>query len=229
MMHNNLYSSKYGTVKSIVLLSIIVLFLFASCATSTKTQKGAAYGAGGGAIAGALIGQLIGRDAEGTLIGAAIGAAVGGAAGAGVGRMMDNQERDMRQALSDSEAAAVRREGNLLAVTFRGDITFDHDSAVVRPGLYSEIDRVANVMLQYPDTVIRVEGHTDNTGTEQYNLELAARRAVAVKDLIVQKGLHPSRLETVTFGETLPIATNETEAGRQMNRRVEIKIAPSIA
>jgi len=139
---------------------------------------------------------------------------------------MDNQERDMRQALADSEAAAVRREGNLLAITLRGDITFDHDSAIVRPGLYTEIDRIANIMLQYPETVIRVEGHTDSTGSEQYNLELAARRAVAVKDLIVQKGVDRTGVETVTFGESRPVATNETEAGRQMNRRVEIKIAP---
>ena len=169
---------------------------------------------------------MIGGSTESTLIGAAIGAAVGGAAGAGVGRMMDNQERAMRQALADSEAATIRREGNLLAVTLKGDFSFDHDSASLRPGLYSEIDRIANVMLQYPDTVIRVEGHTDSTGTEAYNLELSARRAVAVKNLIVAKGISPYRLETVTFGETSPIATNKIEAGRQMNRRVEIKIAP---
>lgn len=225
-MYSFLNSSKCGIMNKIVLLGIITLFLFTSCATSSKTQKGAAYGAGGGAIAGALIGQLIGKDTEATLIGAAVGAAVGGAAGAGVGKMMDNQERDMRQALADSEAAAVRREGNLLAITLKGDITFDHNSAVVRPGLYSEIDRIANIMLQYPDTFIRVEGHTDSTGSEQYNLELSARRAVAVKNLIVQKGVSSSRVETVTYGETRPIATNETEAGRQMNRRVEIKIAP---
>ena len=218
--------SKFSIIKKLVLLSMITLLVFTSCATSNKTQKGAAYGAGGGAIAGALIGQLIGGDTEGTLIGAAIGAAVGGAAGAGVGRMMDNQERDMRQALADSEAAAIRREGNLLAVTLKGDFSFDHDSSVVRPGLYSEVDRIANVMLQYPDTVIRVEGHTDSTGTEDYNLELSARRAVAVKNLIVDRGISSSRLETVTYGETRPIATNETEAGRQMNRRVELKIAP---
>jgi outer membrane protein OmpA-like peptidoglycan-associated protein len=213
-------------MKRFAFISFIALFLCASCATDSKTGQGAIVGAGGGAIAGALIGQLIGKDTEGTLIGAAIGSAVGGAAGAGVGKMMDNQERDMRQALADSDAAAVRREGNLLAITLRGDITFDHDSAVVRPGLYSEIDRIANIMLQYPETVIRVEGHTDSTGSEQYNLELAARRAVAVKDLIVQKGVDRTRVETITFGESRPVATNETEAGRQMNRRVEIKIAP---
>ena len=226
-MYNFFYSIRYNIINKIVLLSTVTLLVFTSCATDTKTKKGAAYGAGGGAIAGALIGQLIGGDTEGTLIGAAIGAAVGGAAGAGVGRMMDNQERDMRQALADSEAAAIRREGNLLAVTLKGDFSFDHDSAVVRPGLYSEINRIANVMLQYPDTVIRVEGHTDSTGSEQYNLELSARRAVAVKNLISDKGISPSRLETVTYGETRPIATNETEAGRQLNRRVEIKIAPA--
>ncbi len=226
-MCNYYDSSKCKIMKKIILLSVITLFVFTSCATSNKTQKGAAYGAGGGAIAGAIIGQLIGRDGKSTLIGAAIGAAAGGAAGAGVGRMMDNQERDMRQALADSEAAAVRREGNLLAITLKGDISFDHNSSVVRPGLYSEIDRIANVMLQYPDTVIRVEGHTDSTGSEQYNLDLSARRAVAVKDLISQKNISPSRLETITFGESRPIATNETEAGRQINRRVEIKIAPT--
>lgn len=225
-MYNFYCSSKCNTMKKLVLLSTITLLVFTSCATSNKTQKGAAYGAGGGAIAGALIGQLIGGDTEGTLIGAAIGAAVGGAAGAGVGHMMDNQERDMRQALANSEATAIRREGNLLAVTLKGDFSFDHDSATLKPGLYSEIGRIANVMLQYPDTVIRVEGHTDSTGTEEYNLELSARRAVTVKNLIVEKGISPYRLETVTFGETRPIATNETEAGRQMNRRVEIKIAP---
>ncbi len=225
-MYNEFYSSTSNSLKKLVLISVTTLFMLTSCAMTNKTQKGAAYGAGGGAIAGALIGQLIGKDTEGTLIGAAIGAAVGGAAGAGVGRMMDNQERDMRQALADSEAAAIRREGNLLAVTLKGDISFDHNSAAVRPGLYSEIDRIANVMLQYPDTVIRVEGHTDSTGSEEYNLDLSARRAVAVKNLISQKGVSSSRLETVTYGETRPIATNETEAGRQMNRRVEIKIAP---
>lgn len=221
-----LYSSKYGFMKTLIILSTVTLFMLASCATQSKTKKGAAYGAGGGAVAGAIAGQLIGGNTESTLIGAAIGAAVGGAAGAGVGYMMDKQEQDMRQALAESEAASIRREGNLLAITLRGDVTFDHDSAIVRPGLYTEIDRIANVMLQYPETLIRVEGHTDSTGTEEYNMDLSARRADSVKNLIVQKGVTPVRLETMAFGESSPVATNDTEAGRQMNRRVEIKIAP---
>ncbi len=208
---------------------LLCVLLMAGCAapeTQTKTQKGAVYGAAGGAAAGAIVGQVIGRDAKGTLIGAAIGAAVGGLGGAGIGKMMDDQERDMRQALAKSEAAAVSREGNLLALTFKGDVTFDTNSTVVRPGLQSEINRVANVLNQYPNTVVRVEGHTDSVGSHEYNMDLSIRRANAVRALLVQRGVADSRIDAVGYGETMPVATNETEAGRQRNRRVEIKIAP---
>lgn len=211
-----------------VFLCFLVLVLcLTGCATpQTKTEQGAIYGAAGGAAAGAVIGQVIGHDTKGTLIGAAIGAAVGGLGGAGVGKMMDNQERDMRAALASSEAASVSREGNLLALTFKGDVTFDTNSAVVRPGLYSELNRVAGVMNQYPSTLIRVEGHTDSKGSNEYNMELSNRRANAVKSLLVQRGIAGSRIEAVGFGKSMPIASNDTEAGRQKNRRVEIKIAP---
>jgi outer membrane protein OmpA-like peptidoglycan-associated protein len=134
----------------------------------------------------------------------------------------------MREALAASEAAAISREGNLLAVTFKGDVTFDTDSTQLRPGLYSEITRVAGVLRQYPDTLIRVEGHTDSVGTEEYNMDLSIRRALAVKALLFQEGVANGRMETVGFGESMPVATNETFAGRQMNRRVEIKIAPQV-
>jgi outer membrane protein OmpA-like peptidoglycan-associated protein len=210
----------------IVSLLVLVFVLVACAAPQTKTQKGATYGAAGGAAAGAIIGQVIGGNTESTLWGAAIGAAVGGLGGAGVGKMMDNQERDMREALAASEAAAIRREGNLLAVTFKGDVTFDTNSTVVKPGLYSEIDRVAGVLTRYPETLIRVEGHTDSVGSEDYNMDLSFRRANSVRDLLVQRGVNSSRIQPVAFGETMPVATNATEAGRQLNRRVEIKIAP---
>lgn len=206
---------------------VLFIFLLAGCAASqTKTQQGGLYGAAGGAVAGAVIGQVIGRDTQGTLIGTAIGAAVGGVGGAAVGRMMDNQERDMRGVLADSDAAAVSREGDLLAVTFKGDVTFDTNSAVVRPGLYSEINRVADVLKQYPETVIRAEGHTDSVGAEEYNMDLSFRRANAVYALLTQQGIADNRIEVVGYGESTPVATNNTEAGRQMNRRVELKIAP---
>jgi outer membrane protein OmpA-like peptidoglycan-associated protein len=210
----------------IVSLLVLVFVLVACAAPQTKTQKGATYGAAGGAAAGAIIGQVIGGNTESTLWGAAIGAAVGGLGGAGVGKMMDNQERDMREALAASEAAAIRREGNLLAVTFKGDVTFDTNSTVVKPGLYSEIDRVSGVLTRYPETLIRVEGHTDSVGSEEYNMDLSFRRANSVRDLLVQRGVNSSRIQPVAFGETMPVATNATEAGRQLNRRVEIKIAP---
>jgi outer membrane protein OmpA-like peptidoglycan-associated protein len=216
-------------MKNVSVSVFLCFLLLAGCAapeTQTKTQKGAIYGAAGGAAAGAIVGQVISHDTKGTLIGAAIGAAVGGLGGAGVGKMMDNQERDMRTAVASSEAASVSREGNLLAVTFKGDVTFDTNSTVLRPGLQSEINRVAGVLNQYPNTLVRVEGHTDNKGTDAYNMDLSNRRALAVKNLLVQRGIADSRIEAVGYGETLPVATNDTEAGRQRNRRVEIKIAP---
>ena len=214
-------------MKNIILLSCLSIILLAGCAPQNKTQSGGMYGAAGGAAVGALLGQAIGRDTEGTLYGAAIGAAVGGLSGAGVGKMMDNQEEQMRQALADSEDAAVRREGNLLAITLKGDVTFDTNSAIVRPGLYSEIDRISSVLRQYPQTVIRVEGHTDSTGTKEYNVDLSQRRAKAVENLFMQRGVETSRLVAIGYVESMPVATNETETGRQRNRRVEIKVAPS--
>ena len=207
----------------------LCIFFMMGCAApqqQTKTQQGGLYGAAGGAAAGALIGQVIGRDTKGTLIGAAIGAAIGGGGGAAVGRMMDNQERDMRNAMASSEAAAVSREGNLLAITFKGGVTFDTDSSVVRKGFYSELDRVASVLSQYPNTYVRVEGHTDSMGSNEYNMNLSNRRASAARDILVQQGIGSHRIDIVGYGETMPVATNDTEAGRQKNRRVEIKIAP---
>jgi outer membrane protein OmpA-like peptidoglycan-associated protein len=215
-------------LNKIICLVLFLAFLCVSCAPpQTNTGKDGAYGATGGAVAGAIIGQVAGGDTEATLIGAAIGAAVGGLAGAGVGKMMDDQEREMREALAASEAAAVRREGDLLAISFKGDVTFDYDSATLRPGLYPELDRIASVLIKYQQTVIRVEGHTDSTGTEMYNMNLSLQRAESVKNLIVQRGVSSARIDTIAYGESIPIADNDIETGRAMNRRVEIKIAPT--
>jgi outer membrane protein OmpA-like peptidoglycan-associated protein len=215
-------------MKRIILMGLIGTMVLSGCAASqNNTQKGATYGAVGGAVAGAILGQAIGRDTQGTLIGAAAGAAIGGAAGAGVGHMMDKQEAEMRDALAASEAAAVRREGELLAITLKGDVTFDLDSDVVRPGLYNELDRIAQIMVKYPQTSIMVAGHTDSTGSETYNQQLSERRALSVKRLLVQRGVLDSRIHIMGFGENQPIATNATAEGRQMNRRVEIRINPN--
>jgi outer membrane protein OmpA-like peptidoglycan-associated protein len=215
-------------MKSWILIGMAGMIALGGCAApQTNKGKGAAYGAAGGAVAGAALGQAIGRDTEGTLIGAAAGAAVGAAAGAGVGHMMDKQEAEMRDALAASEAAAVRREGELLAITLKGDVSFDLDSDVVRPGLYNELDRIAQIMIKYPQTLILVEGHTDSLGSETYNQQLSERRAHSVKNLLVQRGVQADRINILGYGESRPVATNDTPEGRQLNRRVEIRINPN--
>ncbi|HUN53931.1 MAG TPA: OmpA family protein [Smithella sp.] len=209
-----------------IALFLCILFL-AGCATpQTKTEQGTIIGAGGGAVVGALLGQVIGHNTQSTLIGAALGAAVGGAGGYGIGKMMDNQEKEMREAVAASEAASVKREGNLLAITFKGDVTFDTKSAEIKQELYTEINRVAGILNKYPDTLIRVEGHTDNVGSDAYNMDLSKKRAENVKTLLAMRGVALNRMEVIGYGKTMPIASNNTEAGRQMNRRVEIKIVP---
>ncbi|MCP4348587.1 MAG: OmpA family protein [Desulfobacterales bacterium] len=215
-------------MRKVLLPCISVIFLLTACAgTQTKTEKGAIYGAVIGAATGALGGQVIGKDTESTVGGAVGGAIAGAAAGAGIGKMMDNQEKELNEALAASESAAVRREGNLLAITLKGDLTFNTGSAKVKSGLHSEIDRIATVMKQYPDTSIRVEGHTDNVGTDPNNMALSRRRAESVKALFVQRGVSEFRIIVIPFGETKPVADNNSAEGRQKNRRVEIKIAPA--
>jgi outer membrane protein OmpA-like peptidoglycan-associated protein len=215
-------------MKKMTLLGLIGLLVLAGCAApQTKTGKGATYGAAGGAAAGAILGQIIGGNTEATLLGAAIGGAVGGASGAGVGHMMDKQEAEMRDALATSEAVAVQREGDLLALTLKGDVTFDVNSDTIRPGLYNELDRVANILVRYPETSILVEGHTDSTGSEAYNQQLSERRANSVKRLLLERGVAEYRITAVGHGESRPVATNADSAGRQMNRRVEIRINPN--
>ncbi len=198
-----------------------------SCAAPrNRTEKGALVGTGVGAATGAVLGQAIGRNTESTLIGAAAGALVGGIAGGMIGNYMDRQEQEMRQALAANEAASVQRTQDVLAVTFKSDVLFDFNSSTLKPGALSELDRVAQVLNRYPETRITVEGHTDSVGSIQYNQQLSERRAQSVKDALVGRGVNPARIDTVGYGETRPIASNETEAGRQLNRRVTILITP---
>ena len=202
------------------------MFLIGCAQMQTKTGQGAAIGTGVGAAAGAGLGQAIGKDTKSTLIGAAIGAAAGGLAGAAIGNYMDRQEQAMRAALAQSEAASVRREMNVLAVTFRGDALFDVNSAELKPAAVAEVARVAGVLNQYPETRLLVAGHTDSTGSEEYNQKLSERRADSFKNALVGQNVAPARITTIGFGESRPVADNATEGGRQLNRRVEITIQP---
>ncbi len=182
-----------------------------------RTKEGVLIGAGLGAAAG----QAIGRDTEGTLIGAGIGAALGGLAGNRIGAYMDRQEQDLRNAVAASNAASVQRSQDVLTATFRSDILFDFDSATLKPGAYTELDRVANVLTRYPQTQITVEGHTDTCGDELYNQRLSERRAQAVKCALIQRGVDPIRIVTMGYGESQPISSSDA-----LNRRVVIVITP---
>ena len=214
---------------TLILFSVVlVLSTVTACAPpANNTQKGAIYGGLGGAAAGAIVGQAIGHDTKSTVTGAAIGAALGGATGAGVGYYMDRQEEALRNAMAASDAASIRRTGNVLEVSYKSDLLFDINSAAVHSGAYADLDSLARVLVQYPDTVIYVAGHTDSTGSENYNLTLSQRRAEAVRQLLIQRGVSPSRIIATGYGETMPRAGNNTASGRQMNRRVEIRIQPA--
>jgi outer membrane protein OmpA-like peptidoglycan-associated protein len=192
-----------------------------SCAGATRQQKGTAAGAGIGAGIGAVLGQAIGGDTEGTLMGAGIGAVLGGIAGNQIAAYMDRQEQALRDAMAESDAVNIQRTQDVLTATFKGDIFFDLDSSTLKPGAYSEIDRVSNVLNNYPQTTIRVEGHTDSTGPEDYNQRLSEKRAEAVKSALIQRGVDPRRIQAVGYGESQPISSNNA-----MNRRVGIVITP---
>ncbi|MBE0618936.1 MAG: OmpA family protein [Proteobacteria bacterium] len=212
-------------MKRILCAGMAAALGLAGCAAmETKTGKGAAVGTAAGAAVGAGLGQAIGKNTKSTLIGAAIGAAAGGLTGAAVGNYMDKQEQAMRDALAQSEAASVKREMDVLSVTFKGDVSFDVNSATLKPGALDEINRVAAVLNQYPQSTILVAGHTDSSGAEDFNQKLSERRAEAVKTALVGQGVAPGRVTTVGYGESKPIATNDTPEGRQLNRRVEIRI-----
>jgi outer membrane protein OmpA-like peptidoglycan-associated protein len=213
--------------KNILLFCMSIALLVSACAApTTKQEQGAAVGVGVGAATGAILGQAIGGNTTSTVLGAVAGATVGGIAGSMIGEYMDRQERDLNQRLVRAEGASVRRDENSLAITFRSDVLFDVDSASLKPGAYDEVNHVADVLNKYPETRVAVNGHTDSTGSEQHNHDLSERRAAAVKDALTRGGVNPIRITSIGFGESRPVASNATEAGRQMNRRVTIVIVP---
>jgi outer membrane protein OmpA-like peptidoglycan-associated protein len=206
----------------------LVLMVVACAGMSERQQTGTAVGAVGGAAAGALIGGAYGGK-TGAWIGGLIGAGVGGLAGHQVGSYMDRQESELNAALEESRAynrASIERDRentDVLLATFKGDVFFDFDSAILKPGAYAEFDRIVPVLQKYNHTAIQVEGHTDQTGTEAYNQKLSEQRAEAVKNALVQRGIDPMRIRPVGFGESQPISSNNA-----MNRRVTLRIIPLV-
>ncbi|RMF57285.1 MAG: OmpA family protein [Bacteroidetes bacterium] len=203
-----------------LLLSLFVVLLAATSTGCTSTQKGAAVGAGAGAVVGGVIGHTQGETAKG----AVIGAAVGGVAGAVIGRQMDRQAEELEQEL---EGAEVERVGEGIIITFDSAILFDVDESTLSGQAQRNLDELAESLARYPQTNVLIAGHTDSTGPEEYNLALSERRARSAAAYLIGRGIDPSRITTVGHGETMPVATNDTEAGRQQNRRVEIAIYAS--
>lgn len=208
----------------IYLLCVSLIWLVTGCAMQTNQQKGTGTGAAVGAGVGAILGQAIGGNTKSTLVGAGIGAVLGGIAGNQIGAYMDRQEAALRQAMADSEAASIKREQDVLTATFKSGVMFDYDSAVLKPGGQAEIARVATVLNNYPQTTLRVEGHTDTKGSEDYNQKLSEKRAESVKNALVQQGVDGRRISTIGYGESQPISSDDA-----VNRRVNIVITPIVA
>ena len=206
-----------------IAVAVSTLVAFGCASLGEKVQTGTAVGAGAGAVVGGVIGAATGKhnQREKVAIGAATGALVGGLVGNRIGAYMDKQEQDLRNAMastiSQNNATIQRNNEQMLTATFKSDVFFDVNSAVIKPGGFAELDRVANVLDQYPQTMIRVEGHTDQTGSEQYNLQLSERRANAVKNALGQKGIDPARVSAVGMGECCPVSSDNAA-----NRRVSM-------
>jgi len=184
----------------------------------SKTRRGAGYGA----AAGAVIGLLTRGD---KLQNALIGAAVGGIAGGAIGNYQDRQERKLREQLAGTGVDVVRKDNNL-TLNMPGNITFRTDSADLSADFYPILSKVSGTLIEYGDTVIEVAGHTDSTGSADYNQALSERRAQSVAAYLTSQGVKQPRLIVVGDGENHPVASNDTSEGRQQNRRVELTIVP---
>jgi outer membrane protein OmpA-like peptidoglycan-associated protein len=213
-----------------LLVAVLALSAYGCASMGEKEQTGTAIGAGTGAVLGGVLGAVTGKhnQREKAAMGAAAGAAIGGLVGNRVGAYMDKQEADLRNAMATSIAqntATVQRNNEqMITATFKGDVFFDTNSSLLKPGAYSELDRVAHVLAQYPQTMIRVEGHTDQVGSEQYNLALSERRANAVKTALVQKGVDPGRIQPVGMGMCCPVSSDNAA-----NRRVSMVLTAAQA
>lgn len=211
------------------LIACFLIVLIMGCAQMSKRQKtGTAAGTLAGAGVGAVVGSAVG-ESRGAWIGALIGAGLGGLTGYQVASYMDRQEAELSAALEESRAynrASIERDREnteVLLTTFKGDVFFDFDSSALKPAAYTELDRVAPVFQKYYQTAIQIEGHTDRAGSETYNLRLSERRAQAVQNALIQRGIEPQRIRAIGFGESQPVSSDPA-----MNRRVTLRIIPLV-
>ncbi len=201
----------------VVLLTLTLIASLAGCASMSRSDRGLLIGAGTGAVVGGAIGDASGN----TAIGAILGAVIGGAAGAAIGNYMDDQAEEIEQ---DIEGATVERIGEGIRITFDSGILFDVDKSDLRPASKENLTELARILNKYPDTDILIEGHTDSDGSEAHNMDLSERRSRSVAGYLVEYSVTAARMTITWYGETQPVASNETLEGKQQNRRVEVAI-----
>lgn len=214
---------KLNTTKiaSLFLGSAILLTSCEAVQNANNQQKGTAIGVAAGAVLGGILGNNVGKGKNAPL-GAVLGGIVGGAAGNVIGRKMDKQAKEISDTLPGAE---VERVGEGIKVTLKENmVNFGFDSSNLTSSAKTNLDKLAQVLVNNPDTNINIYGYTDSKGSDSYNLSLSERRANAVKSYLVSKGISSSRIFAMGRGENDPVASNDTEAGRAENRRVEFAI-----
>ncbi|MBS3799522.1 MAG: OmpA family protein [Thioalkalivibrio sp.] len=215
----------------LALIAAATLALATGCTTTDpytgeeRTSR-TAIGAGIGAATGAVLGNVTSsrNRTERAMIGAGIGALAGGA----IGNYMDRQEAALREQLRGS-GVSVTRDGNHIILNMPGNITFDVDRTHIQPQFNDVLDSVALILEEFDQSGIEVAGHTDSTGRAEYNMDLSRRRAESVARALIRRGVRPVRIHTIGFGPHQPVASNETAAGREQNRRVELTLFPLTA
>lgn len=221
-------------LKQLLWFAVIALFGITACATDEHGRKRQMTDAERGAIIGAATGAAVGGLAsKNKKRGVLLGAVGGGIAGTAVGSYMDKQKKDLEKVLTPERAAGAiaieKMPGDILRVTMTEQTSFEFDSANIKTGFHSTMDKIANVLNRYGKTHLTVVGHTDSTGSAQYNQSLSERRAQAVQQYLGDKGVIPERLAAEGKGEAAPRASNTTDDGRRLNRRVEIFVEPLVA
>jgi outer membrane protein OmpA-like peptidoglycan-associated protein len=203
--------------RALIAMAMLGSFGLTACASMSNKERGAVIGAGTGAAVGGVIGNNTGSTARGAIIGAVIG----GAAGAVIGHQMDQQAKEIDQSVP---GAKVERVGEGIQVTFDSGLLFDFDSDRIRPDAAANLNSLAESFVKYPNSDLLIVGHTDARGDDAYNMNLSQRRANAASAYLAARGVPANRIKTSGRGEMEPVASNDTEAGMQQNRRVEIAI-----
>ena len=204
-------------MRRLVGILLVSILLLGTVGCASKQAKGTAIGA----TTGAVVGGLIGKKAGNTALGAILGAVIGGAAGAYIGNYMDKQAEEMKR---DLAGAKIERVGEGIKITFDSGLLFDYDKATLKAASKENLKNLAKILNKYDDTNILLEGHTDSDGSEEYNLQLSRSRANSVANYLEGLDVNATRFTIMGYGESQPIASNETVEGKQQNRRVEVAI-----